>query len=184
MDIDYKNKYLKYKKKYLDYKEKLKKNKFFRKKLTDDELKQAKDDNVEFSRLKNSERNRIVEINEKDIIKEMMELGSFRIIQPIKYPNGDVYDGEIKNATTKDSFGDILVYEIRDGHGKYIYTDGTVYEGNWKNDKKHGKGKIIYSDGEVYEGEWKNGKMDGKGKYTYSNGEVQEGLWKDNKFVK
>ena len=35
-----------------------------------------------------------------------------------------------------------------------------VYEdkGNWKDDMRHGKGKLTYADGGVYEGFWKDDK--------------------------
>ncbi|MGB1591776.1 MAG: membrane-binding protein, partial [Promethearchaeia archaeon] len=33
----------------------------------------------------------------------------------------------------------------------------TFYNGEWKNDLPHGKGTCTWSDGNVYEGEWKNG---------------------------
>jgi len=32
-----------------------------------------------------------------------------------------------------------------------------VYIGQWKNAVKHGNGKYMLSDGSVYEGEWKDG---------------------------
>ena len=69
------------------------------------------------------------------------------------------------------------------GKGKYISNNGTttlVYEGDYQNDVIHGKGKIKYANNAVYEGEWEHGKIHGKGKYTYANGEVYEGDWKDN----
>ena len=34
----------------------------------------------------------------------------------------------------------------------------------------HGYGKYFYSDGGVYEGEWVDGKMHGRGLYTFANG--------------
>ena len=43
-----------------------------------------------------------------------------------------------------------------------------TYEGEWVNDKPEGYGKFIYSDGEYYIGEWKNGLRHGKGK-TYDS---------------
>ena len=71
------------------------------------------------------------------------------------------------------------------GKGKLtFYNNGTVslvYEGDYQNDKIHGKGKIKYPNGEVYEGEWENGKIHGKGKYIYANGSIYEGDWKDGK---
>ena len=35
----------------------------------------------------------------------------------------------------------------REGHGTYYYADGTVYEGNWKQNLKHGEGCIYHPDG-------------------------------------
>jgi len=35
--------------------------------------------------------------------------------------------------------------------------NGTVYDGEWKDDKEHGHGVMKYSDGHVYEGDWENG---------------------------
>lgn len=45
----------------------------------------------------------------------------------IKYKNGELYDGKGWNGK-------------RDGKGKYIYLDGSVYEGAWEKDKRHGLG--------------------------------------------
>ncbi len=50
------------------------------------------------------------------------------------------------------------------GKGKYTWPDGTVYDGDWKDDIKNGEGKSTYPDGIVYEGDFKDGKMNGKGK--------------------
>ena len=61
--------------------------------------------------------------------------------------------------------------------------NGNVYEGEWRDDKRHGHGKCTFSTGDVYEGEWKDGKKHGRGKYTYSTGDVYEGEWKDNKIL-
>lgn len=32
------------------------------------------------------------------------------------------------------------------------YNDGTIYEGEWHEDKKHGKGKLKFNTGEIYTG--------------------------------
>ena len=68
-----------------------------------------------------------------------------------------------------------------DGQGKYTWKNGDMYEGEYKDDKKHGQGKRTWNDGDVYEGEWKNGMYDGQGKYTWKNGDMYEGEYKDNK---
>jgi hypothetical protein len=59
--------------------------------------------------------------------------------------------------------------------GNDLYYGG-VYEGNWKNGKRHGKGKYTYAGGVVYEGNWENNMGHGKGKLvTYSGREVYKG---------
>ena len=60
------------------------------------------------------------------------------------------------------------------------YKNGDVYEGEWKNGKKHGYGIITYSNGTEYEGEWKNGKMNGQGKLTSLNGTLYQGEWEND----
>jgi len=41
------------------------------------------------------------------------------------------------------------------------------YEGEQKEGMRHGKGKQIFEDGSIYEGEWKNDKREGYGEYTW-----------------
>lgn len=70
---------------------------------------------------------------------------------------------------------------------KKTYADGSVYEGEWKADKKEGRGKYTYAGkytygkytyGDVYDGEWKADKQEGRGKLTLADGDVYEGEWK------
>ena len=45
---------------------------------------------------------------------------------------------------------------------KYFrWSNGSVYEGYWQNNKAHGFGRLINLDGGVYEGEYKNDKQNG-----------------------
>ena len=46
-----------------------------------------------------------------------------------------------------------------------------LYEGYWKNGQKEGKGRIINREGSVFEGFMSGGQTVGKGLYTYLNGE-------------
>jgi len=55
---------------------------------------------------------------------------------------------------------------------KEKYEDGSVYEGESRNGKRHGRGKIIYRDGRVFEGEFENGVAQGTGKIAYSSGKL------------
>jgi len=51
-----------------------------------------------------------------------------------------------------------------------FYEDGSVYIGEWKNERRSGSGKLVEKDGTVYEGEWRNDIPYGYGKKTFSNG--------------
>ena len=46
-----------------------------------------------------------------------------------------------------------------------IYSNGRVYEGQWKGDKRNGRGFEIYSNGNVDKGDFVDGKAHGKGEY-------------------
>jgi len=35
-----------------------------------------------------------------------------------------------------------------------IYSDGSLYEGNWEEGLKSGIGRFLFSDGDIYEGEF------------------------------
>ena len=63
------------------------------------------------------------------------------------------------------------------------YADGSVYEGQRLNLKRHGRGKFYYSDGGVYDGDWFEGAMHGVGTLFYASGQIAyQGEWNNNKF--
>jgi hypothetical protein len=55
--------------------------------------------------------------------------------------------------------------------------NGTVYSGNFENNKRNGQGIYTFG-GNVYEGEFKNDRFEGKGKLTDFGGNIYEGYWK------
>ena len=59
---------------------------------------------------------------------------------------------------------------IKLGYGKYVYSNGDVYEGEFKGDLRHGDGKYIWANGETYTGQFANGNMNGFGTYTWPTG--------------
>ena len=59
--------------------------------------------------------------------------------------------------------------------------DGDMYEGTFKNDKRHGKGIYHRVSGERYQGEWKDGSRHGRGAYYWPTGAWEEGEWKNGK---
>ncbi len=46
-----------------------------------------------------------------------------------------------------------------------IYSDRSLFEGDWKKDKQDGFGRHIHLDGDVYEGQWKEDMAHGLGRY-------------------
>ena len=44
--------------------------------------------------------------------------------------------------------------EMRHGRGTHFFSDGTLYEGYWLQDRIHGLGRKIYRDASVYTGNW------------------------------
>ena len=67
------------------------------------------------------------------------------------------------------------------GYGKYVWTDGKTYEGQFNSDKKHGYGIYTWPDGRLYKGYWRNGKQHGLAEYCLKTGsnsvQSRYGLW-------
>jgi hypothetical protein len=112
----------------------------------------------------------------------------------------------VKNPSlTENETNEIKILEHFIGYngiGKFIFDDGSVYEGEWLNGNYHGHGKLIFEEGEYYEGmfeknlphgagirKWSNGNFydgfwkgalrNGQGKMTYASGNVYEGEWSE-----
>ena len=86
--------------------------------------------------------------------------------------------------------GDIFVGEWKDdkrhGQGTYTHTSGNKYIGEWKEDLKNGQGTYYYLaddkyKGDIFIGEHRDGKRNGQGTYTFTDGSKGEGEWKDGK---
>jgi len=70
---------------------------------------------------------------------------------------------------------------MRHGYGVQVWSDGSMYQGYWKNDKANGKGRLIHADGDIYEGDWKDDKAHGKGVYKHTDGAEYNGDWREDK---
>ena len=62
----------------------------------------------------------------------------------IRYPDFSTYKGKVKQPN-----------DVKEGFGRFTWSDGTYYEGMWRDDKCDGQGTLVESDGNTFEGEWK-----------------------------
>ena len=82
--------------------------------------------------------------------------------------------------------------EIRDcnavfcgeGVGRYAYSDGAVYVGEFEEGAPSGRGRVRYANGDEYAGDWFENAPDGEGTYTFTNGRAVRGRWEGGKLVK
>ena len=44
---------------------------------------------------------------------------------------------------------------VPEGPGRYKWSNGAEYDGEWRAGRFHGQGTYVWSDGEKYDGEWK-----------------------------
>lgn len=75
---------------------------------------------------------------------------------------------------------DLHIAKYMHGRGVYTYKNGSVYEGELRNDKFNGVGRFTFTNGCVYEGNFKNDKFDGYGILYYSNGYKYVGDFKND----
>lgn len=73
--------------------------------------------------------------------------------------------------------------EYVQGVGRQIFRgNGSVYEGQFRNEYKDGYGRQIWDDGEYYLGQFKDNKREGLGKFVFKSGRVQQGRWENDQF--
>ncbi|XP_058077256.1 phosphatidylinositol 4-phosphate 5-kinase 9 isoform X2 [Magnolia sinica] len=82
-------------------------------------------------------------------------------------PNGESYSGT-------------LLGNMPEGSGRYVWSDGCIYEGEWRRGMRHGIGKITWLSGAVYEGEFSGGYISGAGTYIGANNVIYKGRWRLN----
>jgi len=74
--------------------------------------------------------------------------------------------------------------EVKQGRGSCIGEHGDIYEGEWKENKRHGIGTALMQDGRRYDGEWENNMRSGFGifrwpiSYAKNGGDLYAGNWK------
>jgi hypothetical protein len=68
---------------------------------------------------------------------------------------------------------------VKDGYGKLVTFDGSVFEGKWENDRKNGRGRHSnFETGDIYVGEYIEGKRSGQGRfYDSAQQTIYDGEW-------
>jgi hypothetical protein len=107
------------------------------------------------------------------------------------FANGNKYEGMYKNDkyygrgvyvwTNGSIYDGEWIDGERCGHGTITYESGDKYDGQYRNDKFNGQGTYTWADGCKYVGEWKDGEQSGYGVYTWTNGNRFEGEWANGK---
>ena len=106
-------------------------------------------------------------------------------------PNGDIYEGEIKDSqfngkgklkSNNDYYEGDFVDGEKTGNGKITFNDGTIYEGNLNKGEFKGNGHMTWKNGYDYSGEFNGPLLNGKGKLTCPEGDVYEGDFENNLF--
>ncbi|MBN3289968.1 MORN3 protein, partial [Polypterus senegalus] len=81
----------------------------------------------------------------------------------------------------KEVYSGGWVNGLKEGIGKYNYSENEFYEGEWSRDQRSGWGRMYFRDGSIYEGEWLKDKQDGQGMHLLKNENYYEGYWKGGK---
>ena len=69
------------------------------------------------------------------------------------------------------------------GKGKFVWADGSYYEGAYRYNKKEGDGTFVWPDGVKFIGKWLKGRQHGIG-HTIKKGKVRRGKWDNGKRVR
>ncbi len=96
----------------------------------------------------------------------------FKLVKQMKNP--DTYLFEINHDR---GYVGSIVNGKRNGKGRSSYADGTIYDGNWVEDKREGFGVFTWPNGMKFEGEFKNNVRYGKGIINMSDGSVLHATW-------
>lgn len=131
-------------------------------------------------------------INEQKVVTEGIWIKGNIIFGRIFFPNGKIYEGEIKNSVphgkgkmcfdNRESYeGDFAMGEMT-GNGTFIFADKTVYNGGMRNGLFNGKGKMKWNNGIEYDGNFLDSTFSGKGKIFNVQGEEYEGNFDKNEF--
>lgn len=94
----------------------------------------------------------------------------------IKHEAGDTMEGYgIRVFSDGTLYAGDFLKGNRDGVGILRWGNGDSYYGQWVDDVAHGQGLYRFSNGDSYTGKWDNGDVTGNGTFTHDDGQVFEG---------
>ena len=88
-------------------------------------------------------------------------------------PSPSISSPTVNSGINRDCNNQIC-YE---GVGKFVYSDGSKWIGEFRAGKPEGKGKCLYANGDKYEGGWEKHAPHGEGVMYYANGKVYGAKW-------
>ena len=101
---------------------------------------------------------------------------------PVKYSKSNQRVLNFFTQSKVKSFDEKYIKGIYNGKGTKEFKDGSVYEGEFKNNKMHGYGKIFFKDGSIYQGNFKNNHRDGTGISRNKDRSQQRVIYQNGKF--
>ena len=69
----------------------------------------------------------------------------------------------------------------KEGKGTYKWEDGSIYNGDFKDDMIEGNGNLVVKNVGEYQGQFSKNKKNGTGLFKFKNGDIYEGTWLDDK---
>ena len=98
--------------------------------------------------------------------------GKFSLINEERYYEG-IWDNTLLIGVETYKDGTLYIGEFqnnkKEGVGMYRWPDGTIYYGEWKNDNMQGFCYIKFADDRKYEGQMNNGVKNGYGEFTWKS---------------
>jgi hypothetical protein len=101
------------------------------------------------------------------------------MVEEIRYPNGDIYLGNVDENGKKTGLGKMTFIFNKitfiNHIPNHIY-ERFVFEGEFFEDQIHGYGKLTYPNDTTYEGYWIQNIRQPSGIKTYRNGDIYQGI--------
>lgn len=108
-----------------------------------------------------------------------------------EWPDGARYEGQFHGGlrhgvgrfawTNGSSYiGNFVENDIQ-GDGVFTWNDGCRYQGQWKANSMNGEGFFSWRDGQSYKGQYVDDRRHGLGIFRWADGSRFEGLWKVGK---